>query len=76
VAIALTVHCFVALEAVLLVIFYFVHAFNNDRLSGHQRGLWMVLLPCANVVAMPIYWYRHIWKALPPRDLPTHPAGG
>ena len=45
-----------------LLVFYIVHVFKNSALSDNTRILWTIIILMGNVVAMPVYWYLHIWK--------------
>jgi hypothetical protein len=45
-----------------LGIFYIVHIVQNKLLDNEKRILWVIVLIAFNGIAMPIYWYVHIWK--------------
>ena len=57
-----------------LTIFYIVNVFKNERVEKDKKALWAVVLFLGNVVAMPIYWYLYIWKAVP--EAPTFNTPG
>lgn len=45
-----------------LVIFYLVNIGQNDFLDIEKKFLWIVVVVTLNNLAMPVYWYVHIWK--------------
>jgi len=45
-----------------LFVFYIVHIIRNSSLDTEKRILWIVVVFFAHGVALPIYWYIHIWK--------------
>jgi hypothetical protein len=60
VASAWGVSCEFAIGALLLG--HVVHAARTRRLSRRARAFWVFALLAGNVVALPIYWYRHVWR--------------
>ena len=51
----------------LLLAFYLVHAYRNERLTPERRLRWLVVLVFAHFVAMVVYWWVCVWK---PREGP------
>lgn len=45
-----------------LGIFYLVHIIQNESMDGEKQFLWVVVLIILNGIAMPVYWYLHVWK--------------
>lgn len=48
--------------AMRLIAFYRKHIVNTERLTQDQKMLWGILIRLGGVVALPIYWYRYIWR--------------
>ena len=46
-----------------LTIYYIIHAIKNDSLESNMKAMWAVLFFIGGIIAEPIYWYLHIWKA-------------
>ena len=46
-----------------LLVFYLRHVFSNSALSSEQKMLWAIVLLLGHVVAMPIYWFNHIYRS-------------
>lgn len=44
-----------------LVVFYLIHLYRTAHLQTGSRALWLVLIVFANILAMPLYWYLHVW---------------
>lgn len=56
-------HLFIIILLALgLLVFYIVHIIQNSFLDSEKRILWIVVVFLAYAVAIPIYWYIHIWK--------------
>jgi len=36
---------------------------NNRRLDGGAKVVWFILLATIGPVAMPVYWFMHVWPA-------------
>lgn len=47
-----------------LVAFYIVFLFKTDSVPKDQKALWAVVLFMGNLLAMPIFWYLHVWRPL------------
>lgn len=45
-----------------LFIFYLVHIIQNQRIDNEKRILWITVLVMLYGIAMPIYWFVHIWQ--------------
>jgi hypothetical protein len=45
----------------LLLLVYIVHLFKTDHVERHSKALWGITLFCASPIAMPIYWFTHLW---------------
>jgi hypothetical protein len=65
-------HVLTAVLVLLLTAAYCVHVFRNPRLDREKRWLWFALVLTANVLAMPPYWWFHIWRE--PEVAPPAPA--
>jgi hypothetical protein len=53
---------FVTLIIVIGLVGVYVHnVYNNDSLTGDQKIIWTILILFAGVIAMPIYWYNHLY---------------
>jgi hypothetical protein len=63
-------HCLTMLWTLVSLILYLGAVFRNPRLKDGQRLLWALALFFGNLVAMPVYWYWHIWR----EDLAPAPA--
>jgi len=60
-------HLAVMALTVVLLVFYVVHAFKNERLVGDKRVLWVVVIFFGSFVAGIVYWWIYIWH-----DEPLH----
>jgi hypothetical protein len=45
-----------------LLVIYIIDVFKNERVNKDKKALWAVVLFFGNMIAMPIYWYLHIWR--------------
>lgn len=45
-----------------LIAIYIYDVFHNDSVDKDKKALWAVVLFCANMIAMPIYWYIYLWR--------------
>lgn len=57
-------HFVTMLEIIALLVYYIHHLFKTDAIPQDKKALWAVVLFMGNVIAMPVYWYLHIWKPL------------
>jgi len=44
-----------------LMAIYLVHLYSRSRMTSGQRALWLFLIVFVNIVAMPFYWWLHVW---------------
>jgi hypothetical protein len=65
-------HLFTLLLSIALAVFYIVHVVKNPRIQQTNRVVWVIVLLFGGVIAMPIYWYLHIW----PEPVEPSPGGG
>ena len=56
------VHSAIVLLVMGLLAFYLWFLFDTDRIAADKKPLWAVVLFLGNVIAMPVFWYIHIWK--------------
>lgn len=63
-AVALAIHCGRRhdLWLLLMLVFYLIHIFSNNRLARNERVVWAIILPLFNMFIMPVYWYIYIWR--------------
>ena len=45
-----------------LIIYYLIHLARNCVVRNGSRRSWQIALIWCSVVAMPIYWYKFIWR--------------
>ena len=57
------VHVGVMLLIVVLLAFYIVFLFKTDRVKPELKALWAIVLFFGGPVAMPIFWYIHVWPS-------------
>ncbi len=55
-------HLLTMLLIVILMIIYIRDVFKSGHIAQDKKTLWAVVLFLGNMIAMPIYWYLHIWK--------------
>lgn len=46
----------------LLAVSYLLYLYAFDSISKKGKTIWTVLIVTFNVFAMPIFWYKHVWK--------------
>jgi hypothetical protein len=46
-----------------LAIYYIRHVYRNETLKPEERPMWVLLLVFVNVISMPMYWQRYVWRA-------------
>ena len=56
-----------------LLAYYIVHIFRNERLDKKSALGWLLGMWMGNFMAMPVYWFLHIWKE-PPLEDETSPS--
>lgn len=44
-----------------LMIYFIIHAINNQRVKNEERIIWVLLFIFASTIAYPIYWGIRIW---------------
>lgn len=44
-----------------LLIYFIIHAFNNNRVKNEERIIWVLLFIFVSTIAYPIYWGIRIW---------------
>lgn len=50
-----------ALFITVLDVIFIVHLTRNERFEGRKKWLCAVALVLAGPIALPVYWYGHIW---------------
>ena len=55
-------HLSTMLLSVALLVFYIVHLFKNEALTGDKRTLWAIVLFMGLFIAMPVYWFLYVWR--------------
>lgn len=53
-----------------LLVFYLVYLFTKTPLPQERKLIWAVALVAGHMVAMPVFWWRHVWK---PRNMAPLP---
>lgn len=56
------VHIATILEIFGLMAFYIYWIFKTNLIAGDKKALWAVVLFCANMIAIPVFWYLYFWK--------------
>lgn len=57
-----TVHLVTMGIVTILMIFYLIHLYQNNRLVGNSKMGWTLAFIFGSFVAMPIYWWRYIYR--------------
>jgi len=57
-------HLLTMLWILVLMAVYIRHIFKTEAVAQDKKALWAVVIFCANMFAMPVYWYLYIWKKL------------
>lgn len=55
-------HFLTIILLLVLLFIYIKNVFKNDSISQDKKAFWAAVLFLGNMIAMPIYWYRYIWK--------------
>ena len=63
IAVLIIIHYLTLLLVLGLLIYYVLRVLNHPQYDTLTRVVWLLLLVFAGLVAMPVYWYLHIWKA-------------
>jgi hypothetical protein len=57
----MTVHMATMVASIGLLIFYIVHLFKAPSIPSDKRALWGIALFMGAPIAMPIYFFTHVW---------------
>jgi hypothetical protein len=57
-------HLFCLAWAWLLVLIYWVFLFNLSGMPYHRKVLWALGLFWVSGLAMPVFWYLHMWRSV------------
>jgi hypothetical protein len=44
-----------------LMAFYLLFVFKSDRVAADSKMMWALVIVFGNIVAMPVFFYLHIW---------------
>lgn len=55
------IHAFTMFVEMALLVFYVVHLFKTRHVEAGKKALWGISLFCGGLIAMPIYWFVHLW---------------
>ena len=58
-------HFFTMLLSMGLMAFYIYRAVKSDRLNDTWKIIWTLVIFFAATVAMPVFWYLHVWPEQP-----------
>ena len=61
-AIIIPLHLLTMLLIFGLITFYIVNVFRNERIKPDMKAVWAIVLFMGSMFAMPVYWYRFIWR--------------
>ena len=59
----MAIHLCVMLLTFALLAFYIVFLFKTERVKPEQKVLWAVVLFFGGPIAMPIFWFVHVWPS-------------
>jgi hypothetical protein len=59
--IVMLLHVLTMLLSVVLLVVYVVHLFKTDHVPRDRKTLWAVTLFLGAPIAMPAYWFAHVW---------------
>jgi hypothetical protein len=45
-----------------VMVYFIVHAINNQFLSSNERLVWILVFIFVGMVTFPVYWYMRVWK--------------
>lgn len=66
VLIVIMVACLVTIvDVIVLPVPYVMHVFKNGRLNDNQKIIWTSVLLVGNIVTMPVYWWKYMWRRSP-----------
>lgn len=55
-----------------LAAFYIAFLFRTDRLDSGRKLRWAIALFACNVLAMPVFFWIHVWPDRGPAEVVTH----
>ena len=59
------IHLGIMLLNFVLIAFYIVYLFKSARVPTEQKALWAIVIFMGGPIAMPVFWYLHIWPEPP-----------
>ncbi len=68
-------HVMTAVEGLVVFVFYVYHITTNARLTEGQRVSWVMLLISTAALAMPLYFYLHVWREPRPAERKLDKSG-
>jgi uncharacterized membrane protein YjgN (DUF898 family) len=48
-----------------LLIYYIIHAINNNAIDSNERLVWILIFVFAGMIGFPVYWFMRIWQTKP-----------
>lgn len=51
-----------------LMIYFIIHAINNQRVKSEERIIWVLVFIFASSIGFPVYWGIRIWPAEKPES--------
>lgn len=51
-----------SLLSLILMIYYIIHAVNNNAIKQEERIAWILIFIFINIPSFPVYWYLRIWN--------------
>jgi peptidoglycan/LPS O-acetylase OafA/YrhL len=55
------IHSAVIVLMLILLTYYLVQVVRHTELAPLEKLLWVCALIAGNILAMPVYWYRHVY---------------
>ena len=65
----MALHLCVMLLMFALMTFYIVFLFKTDRVRNDMKAVWAVAIFMGSFVAMPVFWFLHIWPSAESSDI-------
>lgn len=59
-------HLFTMATTVVVTTVTLIHLFKTPRLDSGKKALWGITLFCAAPIALPIYFFAHMWPEATP----------
>lgn len=56
------IHMLTLVLVLALIAIYVVLAINNQQFDQTKKIIWVVAMCMLTMVAMPVYWYLHVWR--------------